>query len=387
MQAVKVETEPESYVGTSTIVKNIFSLPEDVKIFWAGSRIYAKRLCGKDIVISKTDIFCEGQLEKGDYIRERSISISNRVPPSVKERNLNYRIRSEISLVKPGTRSEEEFFFTESPILLKAGPIKFESPHPVEVVITGIKIRMEKDQFQPGETIKIDYELEKFKGFEVALLKDANVTCNCPEFATTCVHIKPSPPAVEESVKASNLTSGTLQLQLPSFIELTHRYTWEPPERTRWKDTYGDYTNWILEAIGTRTSGEIVKFQIPINIIKKQSPEDVEFFSSKQTKAPVLKKIVVPESFQIEKDAIDENKVNLRLKNTSKETLHGVTVKITPLESEFFELPPNLTGVNEWRPGSEISAYHSKTGKNIKNFQIQIEDNNGNLINKRFNLQ
>lgn len=386
MQAVKLSTEPETYVGTPTIVRNIFNLPEDTRIFWAGSRIYAKRLCGKEIVVSKADIFCEGQLEKGEYIREKSIPISNRVPPSVKERNLSYRIRTEISMVKPGTRSEEEFFFAETPLLLKTGPIPNSNPHPVEVSITGIKIQMDKDHFQPGDTIKIDYKLAKFKAFEIVLLKDANITCNCPEYAPTCVHIKPKPPSVEKSIKASNLTMGTLQIPLPSFIEVSHRYVWEPPEKTRWKDTYGDYVNWILEAIGTRSSGEIVKFQIPITIVKKATPEESDLFSSTQTKAPALNKILLPESLEIATHNIEEKRLTLSLKNKSKEVLNGVTVKITPIESMFFELPPILTGVNEWKPNTEIQAFHTKVGKTIKNFQILIEDNNGNAINKRLNM-
>lgn len=384
MQAVKITTESETFVGTPITVRNIFSLPEDTKIFWAGSRIYAKRLCGKDIVISKSDVFCEGQLEKGEYIREKTIPISNRVPPTVKERNLTYRVRSEISMVKPGTKAEEEYFFAESPIFLKAGPMKIEIPHPVEVSITGIKVNMDSDQFQPGDPIKINYQLEKFKDFDVNLIKNANITCNCPEYASTCIHIKPKPPAVVKSVKASNLTSGTLQIPLPSIIELTHRYQWEPPEKTRWKETYGDYVNWSLELVGTRTSGETVKLQIPITIYKIPTPEDGELFSSKQASGPVFQKILVPESIDVRNPTLDQKKLTITLTNNSKAVLTGVTIKIVPIESEFFELPPNLTGVNEWNSGAEIQAIHNNIGSNIKSFQLLIEDNNGNIINKRF---
>ena len=49
MQAVKLETEAEAFIGTSATVQTIFNLPDSVKIFWAGSRIYAKRPCGRDI--------------------------------------------------------------------------------------------------------------------------------------------------------------------------------------------------------------------------------------------------------------------------------------------------------------------------------------------------
>ncbi len=384
MQAVKLSTESDAYIGTPTVVRSIFNLPEDTKIYWAGSRIYAKRLCGKDLVISKVDIFCEGQLQEGEYIREKTIPLSNRVPPTVKERNLTYRIRSEISMVKPGTRTDEEYFFSESPIILKAGPLKVENPHPVEVSITGIKVRMESDQFQPGETIKINYELEKFKAFEIMLVKDANITCNCPEYAPTCIHIKPKPPAIEKSIKASNLTSGTLQIPLPTLLELTHRYQWEPPEKTRWKETYGDYVSWLLEVVGTRTSGENVKLQIPITIYKKTTPEDGELFSSKQASGPVFQKILVPESIKITNSGLDQKHLSINLKNNSKEVLNGVTVRITPIESEFFELPPNLTGIKEWKPGTEIQAFHTNVASSIKSFQVLIEDNNGNIVNKRF---
>ena len=386
MQAVKITSEPEAFVGTSVVVKNTFNLPEDVKIFWAGSRIYAKRLCGRDILISKADVFCEGQLEKGEYIREKTLPISTRVPPSVKERNLGYRIRSEISMVKPSTKSEEEFFFAENPILLKASPGKGLDFHPVDLSITGIKIHLDKDHFQPDETIKIDYELKQFKNFEVNLVKDANITCNCPDYAPTCVHIKPKPPSVEKAVKASNLTRGTLQIPLPSFLELTHRYQWEPPEKTRWKETFGDYVNWLLEVNGTHTSGENVKLQIPITIYKKPSPEDGELFSSKQASGPIFQKLLVPDLIDIILAGRDQNRLIIGLKNNSKEVLKGVTVKIIPIESEFFELPPNLTGVNEWKPKTEIQAFHNNLGKTIKNIQVLIEDNNGNTVNKRFNL-
>ncbi len=386
MQAVKITSEPEAYIGTSVVVKNIFSLPEDIQIFWAGSRIYAKRLCGRDILISKVDIFCKGQLQQGEYIREKTIPISNRVPPSVKERNLGYRIRSEISMVKPGTKSEEEFFFSETPIILKASPGKSVESRPVDLSITGIKIHMDKDHFQPNETIKIDYKLEHFKELEIDLVKDANITCNCPDYAPTCIHIKPKPPSVEKAVKASNLTQGTLQIQLPSFIELTHRFQWEPPEKTRWKETFGDYVNWLLEVVGTRISGENVKLQIPITIYKKPTPENGELFSSKQASGPIFQKFLAPESIDIELTELDRNHLTIGLRNNSKTILNGVTVKIIPLESEFFELPPNLTGINTWKPNNIIQAYHSNIGKNIKNIQVLIEDNIGNIINKNFNL-
>ncbi len=388
MQAVKLTTEPQVFVGTSTIVKTIFSLPEDTKIYWAGNRIYAKRLCGRDIVITKTDIFCEGQLEKGEYIREKSIPISNRVPPTVRERNLNYRIRSEISMIKLGTKSEEEFFFAETPITLKLGQMKVGDTNPVEVSITGIKIHIAKDQFQPGDIIAMDYQLEKLKDFEVDLVKDGNVTCYCPDYAPTCIHIKPAPPAVETSEKAKNLTSGTLHISLPSFIESTHHYLWEPPEKTRWKETFGDYVNWYLEVIGQRISGEKVKFQIPISIINKQTSEDLALFSMTQTKAPVLQKILVPDSIKIQNHKLDKKRLSVTFENTSKQTLQGITIKIIPIESEFFELPPYLTGINEWKPGStnQIQAFHNTIGQNIKNVQINIEDNNGNTIKKRLTL-
>jgi hypothetical protein len=387
MQAVKLETEEEAFIGTSAIVQSTFTLPEDIKIYWAGSRINAKRPCGRIIVISKADIFCEGQLEKGTYVREKILPISNRVPPTVKERNLTYHIRSEINMVKPEKGSEEEYFFAEAPILLKAMPTKPSEGAPVAVSLKGIKIDMEKDHFHPGETIKLDYELEKFKDLEVDLVKDANVTCYCPNFAPTCIHIKPKPPSVEDSVKASSLTSGSLQLMLPSFIELNHRYIWEPPEKTRWKETFGDYVNWMLEIIGTRISSEIVKLQIPIHIETEYNPEDSALFFSKQAKPPALQNILVPDMIQTSAHELNGNKLTITLRNDSKSTLQGITVKIVPIESDFFELPPYLTGINEWEPTTEIQAVHRNVRENIKTFQLVIEDNRGNVINKRLSLQ
>jgi hypothetical protein len=386
MQAVKLETEAEAFIGTSATVQTIFNLPDSVKIFWAGSRIYAKRPCGRDIVISRADIFCEGQLEKGSYIREKTLPISNRVPPTVKERNLTYHIRSEINMIKPGTKSEEEFFFSDAPVFLKTTPILGSEAAPVSVSLKGIKINMDKDHFKPGETITLDYELEKFKDLEVDLVKDANVTCYCPDYAPTCIHIKPNPPSIEQFVKASNLTSGSIQLTLPTFIELSHRYIWEPAEKTRWKDTYGDYVNWMLELIGTRISNEIVKFQIPIYIETKYTSEDLALFVSKQTKPPALQKILIPDMIQALKPSIDGNRLTIGLKNDSKDTLKGVTVKLIPIESEFFELPPYLTGINEWKPATVIQAFHRNVGNNIKTVHLLIEDNRGNAINKRVSL-
>lgn len=386
MQAVELETEEEAFIGTSAIVQSTFHLSEDTKIYWAGSRISAKRPCGRVIVISRADIFCEGQLEKGSYIREKTLPISNRVPPTVKERNLTYHIQSEINMIKPEKGSEEQYFFAEAPILLKAMPTKPGEGAPLAVSLKGIKIDMEKDHFQPGETIKLDYNLEKFKDLEVDLIKDANISCYCPNFAPTCIHIKPKPPSIEDSVKASNLTSGSLQLMLPSFIELSHRYIWEPPEKTRWKETYGDYVSWMLEIIGTRASNEIVKFQIPIYIEAEYNPEDSALFSSKQAKPPALQNILVPDLIQTPTYDLDGNKLAITLRNDSKSILQGITIKIVPIESDFFELPPYLTGINEWEPSTEIQAFHRNIKENIKTFNLVIEDNRGNLINKRFIL-
>ena len=386
MQAVKLETEEEAFIGTSAIVQSTFNLLDNTKIFWAGSRIYAKRPCGRDIVISKADIFCEGELEKGSYIREKTLPISNRVPPTIKERNLSYHIRSEINMVKPEKKSEEEYFFTDTPILLKAMPTKPSEGAPVAVSLKGIKIDMEKDHFQPGEIIRLDYELEKLKDLEVDLIKDANVTCYCPNFAPTCIHIKPKPPSIEDSEKAGNLTTGSLQLALPSFIELSHRYVWEPPEKTRWKETYGDYVTWMLEIIGTRISNDLIKFQIPIYIEAAYNLEDSALFSSKQTKSPALQKILVPDLIQTPTYDLDGKNLTVTLRNDSKDTLYGITIKIVPIESEFFELPPYLTGVNEWEPTTEIQAFHHNIKETIKAIQLTIEDNRGSVINKRLNL-
>jgi len=387
MQAVNISTESDAFIGTSTVVKNTFNLPEDTTIFWAGSRIYAKRPCNRDIIVSKIDIFCEGTLEKGEYIREKSIPLSSRIPPSTEERNIAYRIRTEISMVKPGTRAEEEYFFAEKPIILKARPPKTGKFNPVEVSIKGIKIHMDKDHFQPGETINIDYELESFKDLQVELIKNANLSCRCPDYAPSCIHIKPIPPSVEKTVKASNLTTGTLQIPLPPSIELSHRYIWEPPEKTHWKETYGDHVNWVLKITGINTSGEIVEFQIPIIIYRKQTPEESELFTSKQAPRPILQKILVPDLIQIVSHNKNNKRLSVSFKNNSKEILTGVTVKIIPIESEFFELPPFLTGLNKWEPGTEIKAFHNNVGTNIKNFQILIEDNHGNSISKRLKIQ
>ncbi|MDD1778734.1 MAG: hypothetical protein LUQ65_11265 [Candidatus Helarchaeota archaeon] len=386
MQAVKLEAEAEAFIGTSAIVQTTFNLPDNIKIFWAGSRIYAKRPCGRDIVISRADIFCEGQLEKGLYLREKTLPISNRVPPTVKERNLTYHIRSEINMIKPGTKSEEEFFFSDTPVLLKSMPVPISEAAPVSVSLKGIKINMAKDHFQPGETITLDYEIEKFKDLEVDLVKDANVTCYCPDYAPTCIHIKPTPPAIEQLVKASNLTAGSIQLTLLTFIELSHRFVWEPPEKTRWKETYGDYVNWVLEIIGTRISSEVVKFQIPIYIEAKPTVQDSTLFFSKQAKPPALQNILIPDMIQTLKPSQDGNRLTISLKNDSKNTLQGVTVKIVPIESEFFEMPPYLTGISEWKSTAVIQAFHHNVGKNVKTIQLLIEDNRGNAINKRVSL-
>jgi hypothetical protein len=386
MQAVRLESEAEAFIGTSAIVQTTFNLPENVKIFWAGSRIYAKRPCGRDIIISKADIFCEGQLEKGLYVREKTLPISSRVPPTVKERNLAYHIRSEINMIKPGTKSEEEFFFSDNPILLKTLPVPVGEAAPVSVSLKGIKINMVKDHFQPGEPIVLDYELEKFRDLEVDLVKDANINCYCPDYAPTCIHIKPAPPSIEKSTNANTLTAGTIQLALPSFIELSHRFVWEPPEKTRWKETYGDYVNWALEIIGTRISNEIVKFQIPIYIEAKPTVQDSTLFFSKQTKPPALKNILIPDMIQALKPSLDGNRLTINLKNDSKDTLQGVTIKLIPIESDFFELPPYLTGINEWKPATVIQAFHHNLGKNVKTVQLLIEDNRGNALNKRLSL-
>ena len=75
MQAVKITTESETFVGTPTIVRNIFSLPEDTKIFWAGSRIYAKRLCGKDIGgIYKRENY-PNQQSRSSYCKRKKLNL------------------------------------------------------------------------------------------------------------------------------------------------------------------------------------------------------------------------------------------------------------------------------------------------------------------------
>jgi hypothetical protein len=75
----------------------------------------------------------------------------------------------------------------------------------------------------------------------------------------------------------------------------------------------------------------------------------------------------------------DIEKYILRIKNISKENLHGVTVSVAGLQEGIFETASYTTGFNIWAKGEEKEIIY-ETKQNITSLISILEDNSQQSI-------
>ncbi|MHA1379863.1 MAG: hypothetical protein ACTSRG_15955 [Candidatus Helarchaeota archaeon] len=377
---VNLKTEKIAKVGIPTSVSTTFNMNEieenEVDVTWGGVRLYIKRPCARELIISKNEIFYKGIFENGVYKRVRNIPISRRVVPSIESR-ISYFIRANVSLINKKTKNEE-FFFSDDNIIIKPGEVEAIESHPIDVSIKGVKINIAKDCFEAGSEIELEYTLENYKDLRVELNQETNTICQCPEFWKRCVHNKTKPPVQKAVSEIKNPpTNGKLVLEIPKDAEPSHNFLYETQVSLGVKHRIGDKNSWYLKIEGTNFSGEKTQFTVPISIIKSRTGETELFTPSVGEKSTVLNgKIITSKEIELTNTAVDGNIIQLTLKNNSKFSFEGVTIQISGIKSEFFELPPIMEGKIKWEPNSEINIAYDKFSEDVTNFQLKIEDNN-----------
>ena len=378
------------YLGDKLTVRTTFNFDEDSSILWSGIRLLTHPPCLKELQITKEDIFSKGNFEKGEYIRENSVLIKNNVIPTIKNRNLEYEIKLILRLPHPTNPDDDLVINKTQKIEIKAKESNqlVTKPNPLSLSISGLNINVSKDIYRPGETIKINFSSEGLKQVEIRLLQKANLICYCEAYGQTCSKVEELPPAIAGDSRTSDMNKDFLLLKVPEIAQPSHNYLWEPHEKEFWGMKYGSYIKWSLMFIGKpkpEFGKEPVKIKVPITIMAKPVGKDelrADLFSKGTTGAPSIfdgLSSKFQKIYKIVSIDSDIEKYNIKIKNISKETLHGVSVNISGLQEGLFETAPTLTGFNRWEAGEEKEiVYNSK--QNITALICVLEDNSQKTI-------
>ena len=380
------------------IVSSRYIFKEDTPILWSGIKLITTPPCKKqELQIEKSEIFSMGFFGAGEYIREKQILIRNNVVPTIKKRNLEYKIQLILRMENPINPNDDLVVKKTHniEIMVKESILQAKKPNPISFSISGLNIHLTKDIFKPGETIKVNFSSENLKEIELRLLQKANLVCYCEAYGKNCTNIDELPPAIAGDVKTTNTKEGYMLLKVPEIAEPTHNFLWEPSEKEHWGMKYGDYTEWSLLILGRKKpefGRDIIKFNIPITILSKPSyTEDkleidlfskgvtggMNIFEGASTKFQKRFQLISIDS-DIETSS-DINKYIIKMKNISNEDLRGVTVKLTGLQEGLFETSPLLTGFNTWGKNEEKELIYTIKQK-ISAIVSNIEDNSQKII-------
>lgn len=378
------------FIGDKLNVRTKFKFEENTSILWSGIKLITQPPCLKELQVSKEEIFSMGHFEAGEYIRERALLIKSNVVPTIKNRNLEYEIKLIIRQPHPTNPADDIVINKTQKVEIKSRDLssQVKQPNPISFSISGLNVLLNKDVFKPGETIKISFTSEVLKQIEVRLLQTANLVCYCDAYGQTCRKVEELPPAIAGDSKITDIEKGFLLLKIPEIAEPTHNYMWEPTEKEYWGFKFGDYTKWSLLIIGKKKpeyGREPITFELPITIVSKPIGEfkkEIGLFAEVPSVAPSLFDGVsskFQKTYNITSIDSDIEKYILKIKNTSKESLKGVTVKVSGLQEGLFETAPNLAGFNNWKPNEEKEViFQSK--QDISALITLLEDNSQKII-------
>ena len=373
------------FIGDKLNIKTQFKFEEDTDILWSGIRLITNPPCLKEVQVSKEEIFSKGHFEAGEYIREKSILIKTNVVPTIKNRNLNYYLKLILRQPNPLNPEDDLVINKSHDIEIKTKDSGFQAkiPKPISFSISGLNILLSKDVFKPGETIKINFSSEELRELEVRLLQDANVVCHCEAYGQTCSKVDELPPAIAGDVRTTNFEKDFLLLKVPEIAEPSYNYIYSPSEKEQFGFRYGAYTQWSLLFIGKKKPEygiEPVRFEVPISIASTPLVEEkvgVDLFTGGTPGASSLFDGIsskFQKTYKVISIDSDIDKYKLRIKNISKEDLHGVAVKILGLQEGLFETSPSLTGFNIWKKGEEKEIVY-EIKQDISALILIIEDN------------
>ena len=371
------------YVGDKLGILTKFNFDEDSEILWSGLQLLTNPPCAKELQIAKAEIFSKGNFESGEYIRSRMMLIKNNVVPTIKNRNLEYYIKLILRQPHPINPDDDLLINRTQKIDIKAKSIGLQTKksNPISFSLSGLNINLSKDIFKPGEAIKVNFSSDELKEIEIRLLQEANLICYCDAYGQNCRKVEKLPPAIAGDAKTSNVEKGFLLIKVPEIAEPSHNYVWEAQEKEQWGFKFGDYTHWSLRVMGKLSSGrEKIKFDVPITIVSKPIDEakiGEDFFASQSSSAPSLFEGLsskLQKVFQISSIDSDMDKYMIKIKNITKETLYGVSVKVSGLLEGLFESTPILKGFNKWKSGEE-KEFDYETKQNVSALIAILEDN------------
>ncbi|MFX1254132.1 MAG: hypothetical protein ACFFCZ_21140 [Promethearchaeota archaeon] len=375
---VKIQgKDKEVIVGQSTQTSLILSLQEDVtELNSGGIELYTIRPCGrKFIIFIENDILCQGEFQKGDYVRKRSISISPRIVPTIKERGIRYKLRADVSVGTPAIE-----IFDESELIIKPAPPKLPKEKPTsEISLRGVRLLLDKDYFLLGDTIKVSYWAEKnaFKELGFRLIKEVQDYCSCLEHKQVCSQIRPTPAEIVQTQTFSNPEEGKVKLTIPKDQEPSHSYKWDAHEEMGGLTAFSDQVSWFLSVSGRDKAGNMsLNFQIPLFIVsqKIEDKKQDNFFAFQEEEQSIsLRRKIKLVSTE------DQGPIKIfRVKNSTKFELKGVTIKAVSIRNELFEWKPYMRGFTSWSNETEIDMpYDTENQKDITSFQLAIESNKG----------
>jgi len=381
--------EGSVFIGDKLNIVAKFNFEDEADIFWSGIRLITNPPCLKELQVSKEEIFSKGYFEPGEYIREKSLLIKSNVVPTIKNRNLNYSVKLILRQPNPINPEDDLVINKTHDIEIKErnSGLQAKSPKPISFSISGLNVLLTKDVFKPGETIKIGYTSEELKQFEIRLLQNSNLVCYCEAYGQNCRKVEELPPAIAGDSKTSNFDKDFLLLKVPEVAEPSHNYLWSPSEKDSPQLKYGYYNKWSLLVIGKKKpefKQELIKIEVPITIsagpISKEKV-GVDLFSEGTAAVSSLFDGIskFQKTYKVVSIDSDIEKYILRIKNISKEDLHGVSVKVTGLQEGLFETAPSLTGFNTWIKGEEKEIVY-ETKQNITGLISILEDNNQQSI-------
>ncbi len=377
------------FIGDKLNIRVNFKFEEKIDILWSGIRLITNPPCAKELQVSKEEIFSKGTFEAGKYIREKSLLIKSNIVPTIKNRNLKYFLKLILRQPNPINPEEDLVINKTHNIEIKArnSGLQAKIPKPISFSISGLNILLTKDVYKPGETIKVGYSSEELKQIEIRLLQNSNLVCYCEAYGDNCSKVEELPPAIAGDAKTQNFDKEFLLLKVPEVAEPSHNYLWSPSEKEQFGFRYGAYTKWSLLVIGKKKPEyglEPIKLEVPITISSgplSTEKTDIDLFSEGTAGASSLFDGIskFQKTYKVLSIDSDIDKYILKIKNISKEDLHGVTIVISGLQEGLFETASSLIGFNTWKSGEEKEIiYESK--QNITALISIFEDNSQQRI-------
>ncbi len=387
--SLEVSAVDKVLTGSSIDIRISLNLEKPVEMRWGGISLTLERPCDRNFPVVTNEIFCEGYFEGGLFVRSRNVTINPRVLPSIPSRGINYQIRSDVSFQEPGSDIIIDLL-DEKPIEIKRRPSEAPRSRPINISLKGVQVQTEKDAFTIGEQIKIDLVADdKIKTLQVKLIHEANVTCKCPSFANICTHIHKSPPKTLASVELESVHTESIELKVPETAEESHSFTWQPSDQIGWYHSVEDSSKYYLEIEGRNVFDEVIQITIPIQILHPPAEEWEEplLIQPKQETGPSLLFAKKPTNLlKITGHEIEGNRLILHVRNVTDRILEGVTFKVAGLVEELFERFPQIIGIAKWDRNEEKFLTYEKYAKEIKEYEITIEDNEGSLVTQKYAL-